>query len=294
MARTCSNFVWVTKKNILLFWRSWFQAIFVIVVPLLLVSVLVFLRGMVTREVVKQPLNWSSFRVDSGFYFSHKYVAYAPNDTLNLQLMNAVHMYTNLQPFGFKTEGEAIAFFQSNDVRSKETLGAVIFDPFSNLSVASYTIRLRSKNDWSTRVLFPMFFKGGPRSKDIAASPPNYKEEFLVLQYAIDRSLININCKVNDSSQKLKVVLQRMPFPPYIKDEFIIIIQKHLALMLILGFIFPTLYCTRLILIEKQQGMKVRSNLIFSVVGNVKAPGIRRINVLVFLADYKLVCVYSH
>ncbi|CAH8631228.1 unnamed protein product [Schistosoma intercalatum] len=256
MARTCSNFVWVTKKNILLFWRSWFQAIFVIVVPLLLVSVLVFLRGRATREIVKQPLNWSSFRVDSGFYFSHKYVAYAPNDTLNLQLMNAVHMYTNLQPFGFKTEGDAIAFFQSNDVRSKETLGAVIFDPFSNLSVASYTIRLRSKNDWSTRVLFPMFFKGGPRSNDIAASPPNYKEEFLVLQYAIDRSLININCKVNDSSQKLKVVLQRMPFPPYIKDEFIIIIQKQLALMLILGFIFPTLYCTRLILIEKQRGMK--------------------------------------
>ncbi|CAH8651442.1 unnamed protein product [Schistosoma margrebowiei] len=257
MARTFFNFVWVTKKNILLFWRSWFQAIFVIVVPLLLVSVLVFLRGRATREVVKQPLNWSSFRVDSGFYFSHKYVAYAPNDTLNLQLMNAVHMYTNLQPFGFKTEGDAIAFFQSNDVRSKETLGAVIFDPFSNLSVASYTIRLRSKNDWSTRVLFPMFFKGGPRSKDIAASPPNYKEEFLVLQYAIDRSLININCKANDSSQKLKVVLQRMPFPPYIKDEFIIIIQKQLALMLILGFIFPTLYCTRLILIEKQRGMKL-------------------------------------
>ncbi|CAH8676235.1 unnamed protein product [Schistosoma rodhaini] len=256
MTGTCSNFVWVTKKNILLFWRSWFQAVFVIVVPLLLVSVLVFLRGRATREVVLQPLNWSSFRVDSGFYFSHKYMAYAPNDTLNLLIMNTVYMYTNLQPFGFKTEGEAVAFFQSNDVRSKQTLGAVIFDPFSNYSVASYTIRLRSKSDWSTRVLFPMFFKGGPRSKDIAASPPNYKEEFLVLQYAIDRSLININCKVNDSSQKLKVVLQRMPFPPYIKDEFIIVIQKQLALMLILGFIFPTLYCTRLILIEKQRGMK--------------------------------------
>ncbi|VDQ02425.1 unnamed protein product [Trichobilharzia regenti] len=239
---------------------SWGVATFVFVVPVLLICILVFVRSKAPREAVTEPVKWPGFDIGNVLAPSYKYLAFAPNVTLYHQIMLSVSISTNLQLIGFKSEEEAVDFFTSRDTRVNKTIGVVVFDSPPTLSVVNYTIRLHSDNQWNTKFLFPLFLTVGPRSNDISASPPNYKDAFLPLQYAIDRAIVNLNCKVNDTFNRLKVTMKRMPFPPYINDGFIVIIQKELAVLLILGFIFPTLHSVRLVLVEKQRRMKLSEN----------------------------------
>ena len=60
---------------------------------------------------------------------------------------------------------------------------------------------------------------------------------------------------VNTSSLSLKV--QRMPYPPYISDPMVQILQKQMPLFLILSFILSVIQSTKNIVYEKERKLKV-------------------------------------
>ena len=264
-----SKFLCLLRKNYVLYWRSWIQAIFVICIPLLLVCVLVGLRSVSPRQLVNQTSTWSDFSpnfVPNSVSDGKPLILFSPNDSRYANvIMQNVSTYLNVSLVGFKNEKDVLEIFRRNIPTYDKALGAVIFPASFNENNTNYTIRLRSTESWLTNSLFLTLPKVGPRTSDAYASPPNYhKSGFLGIQNAIDRSIVSLSCsKEANLPVEFNSNLKRMPYPAYIGDNFVVIIQKQLDLVFILGFSLPTLYASRLILTEKSQRMKVSCAISF-------------------------------
>lgn len=257
MCNVFYKFYWLLKKNLLLFWRSRFQALIIFFIPLILTSILVIIREKVVREPFNHNSKWDLFKLDVLTKLK-KNIVYCPKTENHTRIMDLLSSSLSVNVIGFENESELLQFFHGSNKRVANTIGAVVFNVPTKPFILNYTIRLHSKVDWETRLLFPTFPKTGPRSNKLDASPPSYLSLFLFLQNTIDQSLMKLYCKYNlDNLTIFKTVMKRFPYPPYIKDEFSIVIQRQLALVLILSFMFPVLYGVRFILVEKQKGMKV-------------------------------------
>lgn len=83
-------------------------------------------------------------------------------------------------------------------------------------------------------------------------------ESFLTLQYSIDMAIIEVI--KNDSIRPDDMVdlqLERFPFPPYKTDPFVMIVQRLLPLLIMLGFFLWPMLIVRDIVCEKEQRLKV-------------------------------------
>jgi len=94
----------------------------------------------------------------------------------------------------------------------------------------------------------------------ILACDSGYLEEgFLALQQAIDYALIEFvsanNATLNIS--EVTVQLQRFPFPPYVRDSFVLVIQQQLPFVVMLSFILCAMQIVRDLVYEKERRLKV-------------------------------------
>ena len=82
---------------------------------------------------------------------------------------------------------------------------------------------------------------------------------FLALQYAVDSAIILTKNPARGAPllADYKLFMQRMPYPPVVKDPLIISIQRQLPLFLILGFILSSLMTVKSIVYEKEKKLKV-------------------------------------
>ncbi|KAF8561538.1 hypothetical protein P879_02584 [Paragonimus westermani] len=258
------KFCIVLGKNYRLFYRAWIQTLIIILLPVALASALVFLRNESTRVQIPSAVHWESFSLNTlpppPIGYSVWVLAYAPNISLCNEVMQAAAQNLSLDTMAFVSEDELLRFLQlARERRSpNNVLGAVIFDSFDSMANVSYTIRLPNTIEWQTRMLYPKFAEGKPRTFDSYASPPAYHSSgFLSIQSTIDQVIAQLFCGGNFSSMpEIDMKLQRMPFPPYLDDGFIPIIQRQLSLVIVLGFTFPVLHAIRLVLVEKQERVK--------------------------------------
>ena len=100
-------------------------------------------------------------------------------------------------------------------------------------------------------------------------SPGYWREGFLSLQHNIDIAIIKqLKLTANDDGTKkpslddIKLKLKRFPYPPYINDNFVLVIQQQLPLILMLSFVYSALSIVKDVVHEKERKLKVLFDLL--------------------------------
>ncbi|KAK2724560.1 phospholipid-transporting ATPase ABCA3-like [Artemia franciscana] len=283
------------KKFRLLLWKNWViqirhpvQTVSEVLLPLVFCLVLVAVRSLVEITPI-DVTTWESFTVDelpsipvNDFGIPNPAFrwpfAYSPNNTIVTEVMKTVAEKLNLQinqEYGFATEDEMVAHILDNyneiaDL-STDFLGGVAFTntfPDADSFPEEINMKLRLRGHlrqesnfaiiftWLTEILFEPISLPGPRGKDsiYGGYPGYYLEGFLTLQHAISSSVIEQASGANMSSVDLQ--MQRFPYPKYVEDYFVLVLEDFLAIILLLGFIYPVMNNVRNIVNEKEARLK--------------------------------------
>ena len=104
----------------------------------------------------------------------------------------------------------------------------------------------------------------GTNTTDVCFVAGYQKEGFLAIQRATDQALLDYfsTTKLPDSAVDVK--LRRHPYPPYEDDQFVLVIQKQLPLIIMLGFIFLASNLVKSLVHEKERKLKVSKIIIIS------------------------------
>ena len=277
------QFLLLLWKNVVLLKRSPVRAFFQISMPLFFIIILVVLRASVVKVEPKPSRNYSAFDiVELPPDVTQTKLAFTPNTSDVRQIMDLVaKQLVRLSVVGFQTEKEMQTFLvneeeQNNGNEKKKrknvSLGGIVFNRTLYSRNIIYKIRLSSKasgsgespfgaspsTSWLTQLTFPVFQKPGPRTVDkgYGGPPPYYSEGFLSLQHAVDSAIVKYIGNI--SALNTTVSMKRFPYPHYIHDEFVLVIQNSLPLLLMLSLIFTALNIVQDIVYEKEKKLKVR------------------------------------
>ena len=61
------------------------------------------------------------------------------------------------------------------------------------------------------------------------------------------------------SLDDIKLKVKRFPYPPYLNDNFVLVIQQQLPLILMLSFVYSALSIVKDVVHEKERKLKVGS-----------------------------------
>ena len=84
------------------------------------------------------------------------------------------------------------------------------------------------------------------------------EEGFLALQYSIDMSVLELTSNHTFSAGDVSLSLGRFPYPPYVDDNFVLVIQQQLPFVIMLSFVFSSMQIVKDLVYEKEQKLKVR------------------------------------
>ena len=261
--------------------RTFFQ----IAMPLLFIAILVFLRAFKIKNEYKPNVTYPAFEVNKlpSDVSKLNQIAFAPN-TIDVQkvINDTVKQlgFTHAKPF--KSEEDMVSFLVSLQGNNKTFLGGIAFNTSLDSNNIIYKIRLSSKTDikqnggkeerqgfgtspsttWNTQFTFPVLQVPGPRNKNAShGGPPFYFEAgFLAIQHAVDVAIMNYRYKGKNDTRMLDttVSVKRFPYPDYTHDNFVLVIQTSLPLLLMLSLIFTALNIVRDVVYEKEKKLKVR------------------------------------
>lgn len=82
-------------------------------------------------------------------------------------------------------------------------------------------------------------------------------EGFLSIQHAVDLAIVDVFSQSKESS-KVDLQLQRMSYPPYLDDNFVLVIQQQFPMIIVLSFIFYSMQIVKDLVYEKEQKLKVK------------------------------------
>ncbi|XP_067683603.1 phospholipid-transporting ATPase ABCA3-like [Haliotis asinina] len=262
------------KQLGLLMWKNWLLqkrkvcvTVFEIILPLLFAILLLVVRFLIETDPKDAPTVYSDFSVDSnGTRFvgqnAGRLVLYTPNSTIITALMDDVQLTMNqsiaVEMMGFSTEEAMLNYFSFN---SRNLTCAVQFnvaiDDTALPQKLTYAVRPRilSEDDrWQTRQTFPFFQTNSPRND---ATPDYRGSGFLWVQRLVDEAIIKThNSTAFSTLDDLDIRLMRMPYPPYIVDPMIQVLQNQFPIFLLLSFILCTIQTTKGIVYEKEKKLK--------------------------------------
>ena len=84
--------------------------------------------------------------------------------------------------------------------------------------------------------------------------PSYFLEGFLFVQQALDLTIMDM---LGIDTNALKFEVQRMPYPPYLDDTFVGVLEGFLAMLFLLCFIFMTFNIVKNLVVEKEKRLKV-------------------------------------
>jgi len=83
-------------------------------------------------------------------------------------------------------------------------------------------------------------------------------EGFLALQHAVDSALVEfVAYDAMSNMSQVSVRLQRFPYPPYVDDNFVLVIQQQFPFIVLMSFIFSAMQIVRDLVYEKERCLKV-------------------------------------
>lgn len=281
-------------KNVVLRKRAPVRTFFQITMPLFFIIILVLLRTFEIKNEYKENITYPAFDVKEmpPNIVSSKltHIAYAP-DNLDVQkIMNMTREQLSSPPRGYRVTTvpfrsekdmvQALVNTEGNVNTNAKFLGGVAFSTNLDSTTIVYKIRLSSKSkakqqsktskeakqqgfgvdpnaNWNTQFTFPVFEVPGPRNRNAShGGPPLYFEEgFLSIQHAVDSAIFKL--KRNISDLNVTVSVKRFPYPHYIHDNFVLVIQTGLPLLLMLSLVFTALNIVRDVVYEKEKKLKV-------------------------------------
>lgn len=119
------------------------------------------------------------------------------------------------------------------------------------------------EHSWMTGYTYPIVSQVGPRHLGDRAggAPGYYAEGFLALQQHIDqailRELMPPKMAASLPTETVKVKMQRMPYPPFLKDAFTTVIQNYMSIIIMLAYVFAALNVASNVIHEKEMKLKV-------------------------------------
>ena len=280
MARA-NQFSLLMWKNFILLKRAPVRTFFQIAMPLLFIAILVFLRAFKIKNEYKPNVTYPAFEVNKlpSDVSKLNQIAFAPNTSAVKEVINDTVKqlgFTHAEPF--ISEEDMVNYLVSLQGNEKTFLGGIVFNTSLNSSNIIYKIRLSSKTDikqnggkeerqgfgtspsttWNTQFTFPVLQVPGPRNKNAShGGPPFYFEAgFLAIQHAVDVAIMKYKGKIDILNTTVSV--KRFPYPDYTHDNFVLVIQTSLPLLLMLSLIFTALNIVRDVVYEKEKKLKVR------------------------------------
>ncbi|XP_076468682.1 phospholipid-transporting ATPase ABCA3-like [Babylonia areolata] len=255
-------------KNLLLQRRSIKTTIAEILIPLAGAFIMVAVRQVVEVTDVSTPTVWGPQSLGpeaaATFRQSGQQLLYAPNSTLINRVMAHVNttlfddLEGNVTVVGFESEEDIIQFYQLQGENTMEYPITVIFDIEPTASAlppnVKYTIRPRTedKDKWHTQNVFSFYQVLSPRGAD---NDYYYNRSFVYTQRLVSEALIQEwrpGAELNVSSWKV----QRMPYPPYINDVIVQVLQQNFPTVLLLSFILSVIIMSKNIVEEKEKQLK--------------------------------------
>ncbi len=78
------------------------------------------------------------------------------------------------------------------------------------------------------------------------------------MQHWLDRSIIiQLNASAEAELDKITTYMQRMPYPPYLDDDIIVVLQNQLPFIILLSFILVAPQIVKEVVLEKEGRLKV-------------------------------------
>ena len=174
----------------------------------------------------------------------------------------------------FSTEEELLDFSTRKVENAREVFLAVTFHNVTEKHL-NYTIRplatpraelngekIQGQIGWMTNLLYP--YRSDLKRKPMQSfindpkygnRPNYYKEGIASTQHFINMIWMGTFNQSFDESE-ISVALQRFPYPPFVKDDFIIAIEQNLPFVLLLSFCYITQQVGKLIAIDKETRIK--------------------------------------
>lgn len=87
-------------------------------------------------------------------------------------------------------------------------------------------------------------------------------EGFLYTQNAVEASIRKF-MENGNSNSSINIQLERMPYPPFIDDVFLVILKDFLPMILVFSFINSVINITKSITLEKEKRLKVIISFVF-------------------------------
>ena len=283
-----NQFVLLMWKNFVLLKRTPVRTFFQVALPLLFIIIVVLLRVFVIKSEHRSHVMYPAFEVNHlPSKLTTLKIAFAPNTSDSRDVMHEVGKQLSLEYEGFKREEDMVQALVSQEDRRNEKskaqyLGGVAFNTSLNQKNIVYKIRLSSasanKQDaskearqegpgsdpsatWNTQFTFPVFEVPGPRNRNAShgGPPPYFESGFLSIQHAVDSAIIGKLSRNNNLTGSLNttVSVKRFPYPDYVHDNFILVIQQTLPLLLMLSLFFTALNIVRDVVFEKEKKLKV-------------------------------------
>ncbi|KAK7101994.1 phospholipid-transporting ATPase ABCA3-like [Littorina saxatilis] len=265
-------------KNVLLQKHKILVSVFEILLPVLFAVLILIIRNVTKAETYPDPTSYSEysardFHVPYGFGNGLQ-LGFTPDTPLTRKLMEKVFekamdgvvtfgpasrfpvpaINNTYGVKGFSREADMVDYYKLN---SNKMPLAVVFNGLTGLTslpqTVSFYIRPKTGDNqrWRTSTTYPFYQQGGPRS----GLEPDYKGSgVLMLQSFLAETIIGE--WQNGTNVTLDLKMQRMPYPPYVSDPMVLIIQQQLPLFLILSFILSVVQSTKNIVYEKERKLK--------------------------------------
>ncbi|KAK6167985.1 hypothetical protein SNE40_021899 [Patella caerulea] len=259
-------------KNFLIQRRRICAALIEILSPTLLVLILVLMRSVTNNVSVTSPTIYAAetlrFNTSSSFLNDPRTLCYAPKNGIVDSIMETfINTLNEIVPFtqekfkseGFLTEDDMVEYYTYNP--DNVTMG-IIFDGITNATTdlpktIAYTLRPKTgqySSSWQTQYNVPFVQSGGPRTNSF--SYPDYiGSNFVLYQAYLDQAIIQAWTPTANISH-IEYKIQKMPYPEYIEDRMIIIVQTILPLLMCFSFIVNVFITVKSIIYEKERNLK--------------------------------------
>ncbi|XP_076468754.1 phospholipid-transporting ATPase ABCA3-like [Babylonia areolata] len=278
-------------KNMLLQRRKVAVSIFEILLPVAFATVIVCIRILTKPEKIAEPTIYNATSPNGynirHFFSSVTEIGFTPDTPLARHLADNVlddliRFLSPLLPFfnhslprparvypigqyanqtfgvrGFQTQGELEDYYKAFP---RHVAMGLVFRDLGQASALpptlSYFLRPPTARTqrWRTGATFPFFQTRVPRE----SSQPDYTMSgVMMMQRFVTQTLVREwTGGVTNSSQTFDLALRRMPYPPYVKDRMVTVLQTQLPLFLILSFILSVIQNTKNIVYEKERKLK--------------------------------------
>ncbi|XP_058461768.1 phospholipid-transporting ATPase ABCA1-like [Malaya genurostris] len=269
------KFLLLLWKNFLLHWRSKISSLIEIFIPPFFMLLLVGLRSLTEVQIndyesIYDPLDVSNFsdirdRLVVPFAPS---IAFSPDTDFLYELMKQVGKRANLDVKGLPDPQQLENFM----IVSHSFVGVQFDERYVKLTglpmVLNYTLRfpgeLRAQfgitHTWRTNSRFASRPDGGARfyrCADGGPSPGYFREGFLSIQHFIFQSFLDLMRPVGVIQEPVPdVIVQRLPYPPFMDDNFPSSLTTFLPISVMLAFIYPCISIVKSVLFEKEKQIK--------------------------------------